>query len=87
MKFGINGLGRIGKLTLWQSIGRKAFDEIVVNIGRDVGTSLEDIVHYVERDSTYGRLHSYLKGHMADPVISDVDEEGRYILIMCLSVF
>jgi len=81
MKLGINGLGRIGKLTLWQNIGRKYFDEIVVNIGRDVGTSLEDIVHYVERDSTYGRLHSYLKGHMAEPVISDVDENSGSVRI------
>jgi len=81
MKLGINGLGRIGKLTLWQNIGRKYFDEIVVNIGRDVGTSLEDIVHYVERDSTYGRLHSYLNGHMAKPVISDVDENSGSVRI------
>ena len=26
---GINGLGRIGKLSLWQHIGRKDFSEIV----------------------------------------------------------
>jgi len=81
MKLGINGLGRIGKLTLWQCIGRKCFDEIVINIGRDVGTSIADIVHYVERDSTYGRLHSYLNGHMAEPVISDVDEEDGSVRI------
>ena len=35
---GINGLGRIGKLTLWHHIGRKYFKEIVVNQGREVGT-------------------------------------------------
>lgn len=28
---GINSLGRIGKLTLWHHIGRKYFQEIVVN--------------------------------------------------------
>ncbi len=51
---GINGLGRIGKLTLWNHIGRKYFSEIVVNIGRKVGTNLEDIALYIEKDSTYG---------------------------------
>ena len=29
---GLNGLGRIGKLTLWNHISRKHFSEIVVNI-------------------------------------------------------
>ncbi len=81
MKLGINGFGRIGKLTLWQSIGRKYFDEIVVNIGREVGTSLEDIAHYAERDSTYGWLHSYLFGHMAESVISNLDEKTGSMLI------
>jgi glyceraldehyde 3-phosphate dehydrogenase len=56
MQLGVNGLGRIGKLTLWHHIGRKYFDEIVVNIGRDVGVSLKDIAHYLERDTTYGSL-------------------------------
>jgi len=81
MKLGINGFGRIGKLTLWQNIGRKYFDEIVVNVGREVGTSLEDIAHYAERDSTYGWLHSYLFGHMAEPVISNLDEKSGSMLI------
>ena len=74
-KLGVNGFGRIGKLTLWHHIGRKYFDEIIVNIGRQPGSSLEDIAHYVERDSTYGWLHGYLHGHLAEPVISDLDEE------------
>ncbi|MBW1676750.1 MAG: hypothetical protein JRJ79_09115, partial [Deltaproteobacteria bacterium] len=29
-KLGINGLGRIGKLSIWQHVGRKSFSEIVV---------------------------------------------------------
>lgn len=74
LKLGINGLGRIGKLTVWHHVGRKFFDEIVVNIGREAGTSLSDIAHYLERDSSYGNLRRYLYGHKADPVISDVDE-------------
>jgi glyceraldehyde 3-phosphate dehydrogenase len=74
LKLGINGLGRIGKLTVWHHVGRKFFDEIVVNIGREAGTSLSDIAHYLERDSSYGNLRRYLYGHKAEPVISDVDE-------------
>ena len=31
IRLGINGLGRIGKLTLWQHVARKFFGEIVVN--------------------------------------------------------
>ena len=74
MKLGINGFGRIGKLTLWHHAGRKYFDEFVVNIGREAGTSLEDIAHYTERDSSYGLLHGYLYGHNAKPLISDLNE-------------
>ena len=81
LKLGINGFGRIGKLTLWHHVARKYFDEIFVNIGRSVGSSLEDIAHYVERDSTYGWLHGYLYGHKGQPVISDVSEaEGSMVI-------
>ena len=73
---GVNGFGRIGKLTLWHHVGRKFFDNIIVNIGRQPGSSMQDIAHYVERDSTYGWLHSYLHGHSAEPVITDVDEDS-----------
>ncbi len=73
---GINGLGRIGKLTLWHHVGRKHFKEIVVNVGREVGGSLSDIAHYIERDSTYGLLRGYLYGHASEPVISDLDEDA-----------
>lgn len=76
LKLGINGLGRIGKLTVWHHVGRKYFDELVVNIGRNAGTSLEDIAHYVERDSTYGRLSGFLHGFKARPVVRDVDEKS-----------
>jgi len=71
---GINGFGRIGKLTLWALIARKQFDEFVVNIGRDAGTSLTDVAHYVERDSSYGLLQNYLYGHAGQPVVSEIDE-------------
>ena len=83
---GINGIGRIGKLTLWHHVARKFFGEIVVNIGRQVGTSLADIAHYIERDSTYGWLHGYLYGHRAEPVISEVNEEDGSMMIDGVSV-
>ena len=77
MKLGINGLGRIGKLSLWSHVARKTFSELVVNIGREVGSSLEDLVASIERDSTYGRLGSYLHGHQAGRVIEELnDSEG-----------
>ncbi len=72
---GINGFGRIGKLSLWNHIGRKYFSEIVVNIGRKAGTSLKDIALYIEKDSTYGSLHSYLYGYKANRIIDNIDED------------
>ena len=75
LKLGINGFGRIGKLTLWHHVGRKYFSEIIVNIGRAVGTSLKDIGHYTERDSIYGLLHGFLYGQKAESLISDINED------------
>ncbi|MGB5984717.1 MAG: glyceraldehyde 3-phosphate dehydrogenase NAD-binding domain-containing protein, partial [Desulfobacterales bacterium] len=74
LKLGINGLGRIGKLTAWHHVSRKYFQEVIVNIGRPAGTSLDDVAHYLERDSTYGRLSSYLGGAQGAPVIEAVDD-------------
>jgi len=81
LKLGINGFGRIGKLTVWHHVARKYFDEIVVNIGRQAGVSLADIAHYVERDSTYGWLHAYLYGHKGQPVIEEMDEASGSVMI------
>jgi glyceraldehyde 3-phosphate dehydrogenase len=81
MKLGINGLGRIGKLAVWHHVGRKYFDEIVVNIGREAGTSLADIAHYLERDSTYGLLHSFLYGCQSASLVSDLNEESGTMAI------
>jgi glyceraldehyde 3-phosphate dehydrogenase len=71
---GINGLGRIGKLTLWYHLGHDDFDRIVINVGRQVGTSLDSVVEYISKDSTYGALHRYLYGHKAQRDITVVDE-------------
>jgi len=82
IKLGVNGLGRIGKLTVWRHVARKTFDELVVNVGREVGASLDDVAHYLERDSTYGPLLAYLRGHTAkEEVVQDVNEaEGTLLL-------
>jgi glyceraldehyde 3-phosphate dehydrogenase len=71
---GINGLGRIGKLALWYHLGRDDFDRLVVNVGRPVGTSLDAVVQYIAKDSTYGPLHRYLFGRAGVRDIRVVDE-------------
>ncbi len=83
---GINGLGRIGKLSLWHHAGRKYFDNIIINVGRDVGKSFQDIVHYLERDTTYGRLDSFLHGFQGEPVISNVDEASGTLVVNGVNV-
>lgn len=74
MPLGINGLGRIGKLSLWHHTARRSFREIVVNIGREVGGGLEDIADYILKDSTYGPLDRYLFGFKGGRVIEELDE-------------
>lgn len=74
-KLGVNGLGRIGKLTLWHHAARGYFSEIVVNLGRESGRGLEDVADYLERDSTYGSLGRYLYGHKAGRAIENLNEE------------
>ena len=81
MKLGINGLGRIGKLSLWHQVERRYFAEVVVNIGRQAGTRLEDIALFIEKDSVYGALHNYLYGCRAQRVIEDLDDrKGRMVI-------
>ena len=75
MKLGLNGLGRIGKLSLWNQVSRHFFSEIVVNLGRNVGSGLEDIAASIEKDSTYGRLSLYLHGCKGGRVIENLNEE------------
>ncbi|MEO5349749.1 MAG: glyceraldehyde-3-phosphate dehydrogenase [Magnetococcus sp. YQC-3] len=81
MKLGINGMGRIGKLTLWHHLANKSFSELVVNVGRPVGKSLADLAHAVEHDSTYGRLSRFLHGYHGQRVIEELDEtSGRMVI-------
>lgn len=81
MKLGINGLGRIGKLSLWHHVARKHFSGVVVNIGREVGRNLTDLAAMLEKDSTYGRLGAYLYGHKCPNVIEEVDNERGTMVI------
>ncbi len=76
MKLGINGLGRIGKLSLWHHVANRTFSEIVVNTGRQVGQGIQDIAAAIEKDSTYGRLGAYLYGHKCPRVIENLDEQA-----------
>jgi len=78
-RLGINGLGRIGKLTLWHHLGNDDFDSFVINQGRPVGTSLEAVVEYLSKDSTYGQLHRFLYGHKGVRDIEVVDEAAGII--------
>ncbi|MCF8127989.1 MAG: glyceraldehyde-3-phosphate dehydrogenase [Deltaproteobacteria bacterium] len=76
MSLGINGLGRIGKLSLWHHAARGSFERVVVNVGREVGKSLEDIADYLSRDSTYGPLHRYIHGFRGRRVIEELNEKA-----------
>ncbi|MBF0620606.1 MAG: glyceraldehyde-3-phosphate dehydrogenase [Magnetococcales bacterium] len=74
MKLGINGMGRIGKLSLWHHVARKHFSEIVVNVGREVGCSLSDLAQVLEKDTSYGRLSNFINGYKGGQVIENLDE-------------
>jgi len=76
---GINGLGRIGKLSLWHHVARKYFTEIIVNVGREVGRNLEAVCGAIEKDSTYGSMHRFLFGVNADPCVRIVDRDKRLL--------
>ena len=78
---GINGLGRIGKLTLWSHLGGDDFDRFVVNVGRPVGTSLASLTEYLAKDSTYGPLHRYLHGRAGRRSLEIVDEDAGLLRI------
>lgn len=60
---GINGAGRIGKLTIWNHLLSKHFGGLVVNVGRGVGKDLDALLHNITNDSTYGSLTHFLYGH------------------------
>jgi glyceraldehyde 3-phosphate dehydrogenase len=77
---GINGLGRIGKLAVWYEVAGKRFSRLVVNTGREVGRSLDAIVHYLSTDSTYGSLGRFLWGHAGPRHCIEVVDRDRQLL-------
>ena len=87
---GINSLGRIGKLLLWNQLIRRDFNGIVVNLGREVGKKPEDIICALESDTTYGRLDHFLYGHSgkkaefkvvdSENFVFDID--GMYVKVL-----
>jgi glyceraldehyde 3-phosphate dehydrogenase len=74
---GINGLGRIGKLSVWHHAARRYFGHLVVNVGREVGRDLDALCGVIEKDSTYGSIHRFLFGVDAQPCVHIVDREAR----------
>ena len=76
---GINGLGRIGKLTLWYHINESHFDGFVVNVGRTVGKRFEDIIHMIGNDSTYGSIEHFLFGIKGKKDIKIINREEKLL--------
>jgi len=77
---GINGLGRIGKLTLWYQLIYRHFDGVVINVGREVGKSLEHIIQVMETDSTYGNLSRFIHGFGNPPRHFEILDEAKGLL-------
>ena len=74
-KLGINGMGRIGKLILWNNLLSEEFDEFVVNIGRKSGNSIDAFINFIMTDSTYGALDRFLFGYSGkNVVVEKIDE-------------
>ena len=77
---GINGAGRIGKLTLWHHLLSRKFDGIVLNVGREVGKKMEDLLQSLTTDSTYGSLSHFLYGRAGKQVEARVADSEKHIL-------
>lgn len=87
---GINGTGRIAKLTLWNHINLKHFDGIIINAGREMGRKIDDVVHYLTTDSTYGTIDRFLYGYtgkscnvkVLDETESIIEIDGVYVKLL-----
>jgi glyceraldehyde 3-phosphate dehydrogenase len=77
---GINGLGRIGKLTLWYHLISRHFDGMVINVGREVGKSLNDLIHAMTSDTTYGSLSHFMFGFSGKACVVNVIDEEQGLL-------
>ena len=77
---GINGSGRIGKLTIWHHLLSRKVDGLVVNVGREVGKHLEDYIQQLCTDSTYGNLSFFLYGRAGKQVeVKIIDHDKNMI--------
>ncbi len=74
---GINGVGRIGKLTLWNHLNLGYFDYFVLNTGRKVGKNLEDVIDYLVKDSPYGSLDRFLYGYSGKTAALEITDHER----------
>jgi glyceraldehyde 3-phosphate dehydrogenase len=84
---GINGAGRIGKLTLWNHIGAGYFNAFVVNTGRKAGKKIEDLIDYLVKDSTYGSIDRFLYGYTGRRVeVEIIDREKEVFTINGLPI-
>lgn len=77
---GINGMGRIGKLTFWNHLVVRHFDGYVINAGREVGRKIEDVIHFLKNDSTYGSLDRFLYGYTGKKCEVKVINEAEGLL-------
>ncbi|HOY31642.1 MAG TPA: glyceraldehyde 3-phosphate dehydrogenase NAD-binding domain-containing protein [Bacteroidales bacterium] len=76
---GINSLGRIGKLTLWNQLVTRHFDGIVINLGRKTGKKIEDLVQALGTDSTYGDLGNFLYGQKSRRDLINIVDSEQYL--------
>lgn len=84
---GINGLGRIGKLLLWNQLIENHFDGYIVSLGRNVGSNLEDLLDFILNDSTYGSLerlmYGYSKSNFSVEILNreknEVSIDGKFV--------
>lgn len=77
---GINGAGRIGKLTIWHHLLSRKFDGIVLNEGREVGKGLEDLVQALTTDSTYGDLSLFMYGRAGKRCKVEIVDSEKHII-------
>lgn len=77
---GINGMGRIGKLTFWNHLVVRHFDGYVINAGREVGRNLHDVIHFLTNDSTYGSLDRFLYGYTGKKCEAKIINEAEGLI-------
>ena len=75
---GINGLGRIGKLVLWNQLIIKHFDGFVISLGRTAGTSANDLINFIIHDSTYGNLDRFMYGYSTKSLNIKIIDEDKF---------